>query len=210
MYANCLYFLTFHSPLNSLQSNFCPQALAISLKQPSPKSPGLLSCQNYFSALISLKLTPTNYGLAEVCRTTLSWLFLFPRLFSNFSKRLPVLLAPPLQLSLLEESHVSLPYIPSMLMILKSVSSEPHTLISNCLLGFSTLLYYRNLRHSKAKSSPHHLPNHVSPFLNSVSLPRSGICRHPHKKLDTLLNIILPSHPGNHQVTLMVPHLLLG
>lgn len=37
-------------------------------------------------------------------------------------------------------------------MILKSVSSEPHTLISNCLLGFSTPLYYRNLRHTKAKS----------------------------------------------------------
>lgn len=59
-------------------------------------------------------------------------------------------------------------------MILKSVSSERQTFISNCLLGFSAFLYYRNLKHTKAKSELISCPNHVSLFLNSVSLHRSG------------------------------------
>lgn len=73
-------------------------------------------------------------------------------------------------------------------MILKSASSELHTFISNCLLGFSAFLYYRNLRHTKAKSELITCPTMFLLFL---------ILYH-FTDLAPPLNIILPSHPVNH------------
>lgn len=94
-----------------------------------------------------------------------------------------------------------------MLMILKSLSPELKTFISNCLLGFCTLCtYYRNLRHIKGKSELITCPTMLLLFL-IPSVHRSGIYLVTQTRNWAAPLNILPLHAVNHQVMLS---LLLG
>lgn len=136
--------------------------------------------------------------------------FPFPSLiFSNFFNGLPFLFVPPLY-SVLEESRVYQTYTPFTLMVLESLSPELRTCISKCLLGFCTLCtYYRNLRHTKAKSELITCPTMLLLFL-IPSVHRSGIYLVTQTRNWAAPLNSLPLHAVNHQVSHAVPHLLLG
>lgn len=97
-----------------------------------------------------------------------------------------------------------------MLMILKSLSPELKTFISNCLLGFCTLCtYYRNLRHTKAKSELITCPTMLLLVL-IPSVHRSGIYLVTQTRNWAAPLNILPLHAVNHQVMLSLISCLDG
>lgn len=62
VYTTCLYFLTFHLLLNSLQSSLPPGPCHF-IETTLNSHQRLLSCQNYFS--VYFPKTPTDYGFPE-------------------------------------------------------------------------------------------------------------------------------------------------